>query len=73
MNEQQTIKRLLDGLYHRPYTTTLTLPHEYQRPFAWLICQEVETLAAKYNVKVETIEINNEFSKARCTFEVKPW
>lgn len=60
MNEQQTIKRLLDGLYHRPYTTTLT-------------CQEVKTLAAKYNVKVETIEINNEFSKARCTFEVKPW
>lgn len=60
MNKEQTIKRLLDGLYHRPYTTTLT-------------CKEVKELAAKHNVRVETIEINNEFSKARCTFEVKPW
>lgn len=60
MNKEQTIRRLIDGLYHRPYTTTLS-------------CEEVQDLADKLNIKVETIEINSEHSQARCTFEVKPW
>lgn len=57
MNAEQTLNKLLNGLYHRPYATSLTKA-------------QVETLAAKYGIKVDVVEYHDEFIKA--VFEVKP-
>lgn len=57
MNEEQTLNRLLNGLYHRPYGTTLTK-------------KQVEDLAEQHGIKVSVIEYHNELIKA--VFEVKP-
>lgn len=57
MNAEQTLNKLLNGLYHRPYATSLSK-------------KQVEALAAKHGIKVDVVEYHDEFIKA--VFEVKP-
>lgn len=57
MNAEQTLNKLLNGLYHRPYATLLTKA-------------QVEQLAEQHGVKVDVIEYYDEYIKA--VFEVKP-
>lgn len=59
MNEQQVINKLLNGLYHRPYSTVLE-PHV------------VEQLAKAHNVRVEIMQYKAQDSAIKCVFEVKP-
>lgn len=57
MNEEQTLEKLLNGLYFRPYATSLT-PLELQQ------------LADKHNIKVRIQQWHGELVKA--IFEVEP-
>lgn len=57
MNAEQTLNKLLNGLYNKPYATTLTKA-------------QVEKLAKEHNINVEVVEHYGELIKA--VFEVKP-
>jgi hypothetical protein len=57
--EERTRRLLLDGMFHRPYTSMLTEA-------------QVRELAAKLGVNVETTAYACLDSDIRCVFEVKP-
>lgn len=59
MNEKQVINKLLNGLYHRPFSTILSP-------------ERVQELAEQYSVNVEVTAYKAEDSMIQCLFEVKP-
>ncbi len=57
--EANTVRLLRDGMFHRPYTSLLTE-------------EQVQALAKKLGVKVDTTAYASLESDIRCVFEVKP-
>ena len=57
--EERTRRLLVDGMFHRPYTSLLTV-------------DQVKALAATLDIKVETTAYACLDSDIRCVFEVKP-